>query len=150
MFLAKDNETDLEIKRMLKENPLKFSFDNFEREHGLVVIYQNMRGFRTNIEHILAGVWYSKCDILILSEPIMYNNWDIFIFLTLNCRFEKYCSSEKNRCRDFDGNTRFEVPGVQKSDLEKKCGACLSLLSIFSFLRFKSKFPAPCKLIFCS
>ena len=32
---------------------------------------------------------------------------------------EKYCSSEKNRCRDFDGNTRFEVPGVQKSDLEK-------------------------------
>jgi len=53
---------------MLKENPLKLSFDNFEREHGLVVIYQNMRGFRTNIEHILAGVWYSKCDILILSE----------------------------------------------------------------------------------
>jgi len=70
---AKDNETDLEIKRMLKDNPLKFSFDKFESEHGLIVIYQNMRGFRTNIEHMMvyrcmADVWYSKYDILILSE----------------------------------------------------------------------------------
>ena len=56
---AKDNETDLEIKRMLKENhPLKLSFDNFEREHGLVVIYQNMRGFRTNIR-----TYFSWCMV---------------------------------------------------------------------------------------
>ena len=39
----KDNETDLEIKRMLKDNPLKLSLDNFEREHGLVVIYARIQ-----------------------------------------------------------------------------------------------------------
>ena len=63
---AKDNETDLEIKRMLKDNPLKFSFDKFESEHGLIAIYQNMRGFRTNIEHYDGIQMHGRCMVQLI------------------------------------------------------------------------------------
>lgn len=63
-----DDPTIAEIKRLKTTMPLKLSYNSLESKSGLVVGYHNVVSFFKYRTHIVNDQWYSRCDVLILSE----------------------------------------------------------------------------------
>lgn len=68
-----------EMQRLREEHQLHLAFNNLENKTGVSICYLNVRSLRSNITHILADKWYSRCDVLIFSETCTYSNEQILI-----------------------------------------------------------------------
>ncbi|XP_031629676.1 uncharacterized protein LOC116344956 [Contarinia nasturtii] len=64
----KNDPTVVEMKRLKSERPLSLNFNTLDAKTGLVVAYHNVVSFPKYHQHIANDQWYSKCDVLILSE----------------------------------------------------------------------------------
>lgn len=56
------------IKKLKTEKKLELVFNDLSTKTGPVIAYHNVRSFAKHSNHIKNDYWYSKCDILILSE----------------------------------------------------------------------------------
>ena len=59
----------------LKSNKnLTLSFTNSIQGNKLIVIYQNVRSLKKNLNHIINDCWYYQTDVLIFSETYSINS----------------------------------------------------------------------------